>query len=151
MAPMKLSAELGVDPYHWRNGIDTRIRAASMLVMAALDDLHQVDTETAADEIRRRELEWLVRGLMHATRELALRIVELRKPIAPEACAHCGWHRPPRNELCPRCSRLLGVAREPADRRRARKPDPVRFARELRERAQAGEALVGGRKKLLRL
>ena len=124
---MKLSNELGAEPYQWRNGIDTRIRAASMLCLAALDDLHQVDTEDATDEIRRRELELLVRGLMDATRELALRLVELRKPVSLDVCAHCGWERPPLNELCPRCSRVLGVRREPAAR------DSVGRDRQLRE------------------
>ena len=110
-------SEQGLEPFRWRNGVDTRIRAAAMLCLAALDDLNQMGAESAADEVRRRELEWLVRGLAHATRELAFRLIEMRKPLERGACAHCGWSRSsPRGELCPRCSRIVGVPREPPDR-----------------------------------
>ncbi len=108
---MRLVQELG-----GRNSVDTRIRAASHLLLAALVDLGEVTVPDIASELARRELVLLVRSVQSIVEDLVERLRKLDNGIAlaSGACAHCGWSREPTPAgFCPRCGALREVRGEP--------------------------------------
>src|ERR1043166_613623 len=98
-----------------RNSVDTRIRAAAHLLLAALADLGGVSVPDIACEMERRELVLLVRSVESIVMDLNERLASLDAGdlLQPGACSHCGSSLPPRpSGHCPRCSKLRGVFRE---------------------------------------
>jgi hypothetical protein len=123
----RLTELMGVER-EFRNSVASRVRAAAMLTLAALADLTDASNDSVRDEITRRELELLVRSLVHVVGELAHLVVTMRKRLEPEACAHCAFPRPPFSSgTCPRCGKLRGVGRE------SRRLDSVGVPRQLRK------------------
>jgi ssDNA-binding Zn-finger/Zn-ribbon topoisomerase 1 len=97
-----------------RNSVDSRIRAAAHLLLAALADLGAVMVEDVACELERRELVLLVRSVESIVDDLTARLISLDagELIGAQACPHCGWSRAPVDGRCPRCSKIREVPRE---------------------------------------
>jgi hypothetical protein len=104
-----------------RNSVDTRIRAAAHLLLAALADMGSVVVADVACELERRELVLLVRSVDSIVVDLTERLAALDASdlLLTNACAHCGCSRPPSSAgLCSRCSRLREVQRERREEKR---------------------------------
>lgn len=118
--PFSLAELIGVG-IEWRNGTAGRVKAAGMLILAALDDVRRATATDVADEVHRRELELQLRAVSHAVADLAGAVVRMRVAFPFGACAHCGWTKPPtKSGICARCSRLRAVP----DEREKRMPMP---------------------------
>src|ERR1043166_318925 len=90
------------------------LRAASRLVMAALDEVRQLRPAGTTAEVARRDLEIEVRSLVHLVGELAERVIDLRSPLPRGACPHCGavLFGSTSYGNCLRCGRVREVPRE---------------------------------------
>lgn len=112
-----------------RNTVDTRMRAAAHLLLAALADLGGVTVTDIASELERRELVLVVRSIESIVLDLVERLASLDRGelVTPDRCAHCGWHDASEAAGCFRCSKLRGVHRE-------RRPKIIRIAEQHRRR-----------------
>jgi rubrerythrin len=90
-----------------------RLEQAARLVASCSDELEDWKPRHAGEEIIRRDLELVARGLRRSAHELAEALAEVRLRLAIGRCPHCGWPIAPSSvERCPRCNGPREVRRE---------------------------------------
>ena len=85
--------------------VRTRLEMAGRLVQSCADAVATWRPAHLGEEIARRDIEMVARGLISWALELGATLVSMRLYLRPRNCPHCGWERAPRSvERCPRCN-----------------------------------------------